>query len=606
MTVYLTRIALILLLIGGNYTATAQQDSDLKLANHYFQKGEFDKAEVYYKKLVTQYNSENIFERYFMCLFYQEKFTDCEVVVTKWIKRDPISIEHKFKLASIYEVTDRPSQAESVYKTLVEELPAIQTRIDELGKKFKFLGRYDYAIETYAKGKKLMKDNYGFQLELAELYSLANRPQEMISEYMHLLEYSPVYLKTIETYLSRAIDFESDAEIVDMLRSEILLRVQADPDAEHYNELFIWFYLHNKEYNGAVIQAKAFDRRKNLLGKRTFEVGQVCNTNQAWIPAKAAFAFVEEFGESSPYYHMAVQYKLGIEFIEVTQKASFTQGELELVAEHFESALTKLGRSRATIGIQTQLARIYAFYLNQPESAEAIVSEAMKLPITRGQLAELKILLGDVFIVSDKIWEASLLYMQVEKEFSEDVIGHEAKFKNAKVFYYDGEFDYAKAQLDVLKASTSKLIANDAMQLSLLLQDNLGIDTTLAPVQMYANADLLLQQNRYTDALKTLDSLEAMYPFHSITDEVLFKKAEIFEQLQNWDKALELYSVVVESYGHDILADDAAFRIAKIYDYKISDKEKAAEYYKKILFDFPGSLYNAEARERYREIKAGV
>ena len=394
--------------------------------------------------------------------------------------------------------------------------------------------------------------------------------------------------------------------ILKLLKDEILARVQKDPDADHYSEMLIWFYLHKKEYTGAVIQAKAYDKRKNGRGKRVFEVGQVCLTNQAYDQAKSAFEYVESLGDYSPYFHLATQYDLQIEFYEVTQKTSYTQDELAVIADRFEQTINKLGRSAQTLGIQEQLAKIYAFYMNKPENAVVIVKSAMTLPINKKEIARLKILLGDIYIVSDKIWEASLLYMQVEKDFSEDVIGHEAKFKNAKVFYYDGEFEYAKAQLDVLKASTSKLIANDAMQLSLLLQDNLGIDTTLAPVQMYANADLLLQQNRFDDALKTLDSLEQLYPFHSIMDEVLFKKAQIYEKLQNWDKALELYTIVVESYGHDILADDAAFRMAKIYDNKLDDKEKAAEYYKKILFDFPSSLYNAESRIRFREIKSTV
>jgi TolA-binding protein len=213
------------------------------------------------------------------------------------------------------------------------------------------------------------------------------------------------------------------------------------------------------------------------------------------------------------------------------------------------------------------------------------------------------VLLGDVYVVDDKIWDASILYMQVSKDFSEEPIGHEAKFKNAKVFYYDGEFEYAKAQLDVLKASTTKLIANNAMQLSLLLQDNLGVDTLQKPVQMYAKADLLLQQNRYNDALNQLDSIEAKFPFHNLTDEILFKKAQIYERMQNWTKAIEFYDVVVSSYAHDILGDDAAFRIAKIYDLNLNNPDKAAEYYKKILFEFSGSLFTAESRKRYREIK---
>ncbi len=592
------------LLTGLPQVVSAQSDNDVKLANHYYQKGEFDKAEVYYKKLINRSSSQTFFDRYFLCLYYQEKFNEAEKILDKRIKRDPYFIEHKFKLASVYEVTERQEDADKIYDKLINDVVGVQSRIDELGKKFKLLGKYDYAMQTYTKGKKLLRKGYGFQLELAEIYSLLNEPAKMMQEYLNLLEYSPVYLKTVQNYLSRAIDFEEDADRVKLLKNEILIRVQKSPDKEFYTEMFIWFYLHKKEFRGAVIQAKALDKRKRQKGKRVFEVGNVCMTNEAYTAAKSAFQYVVDLGETTPYYHRAVENKLRIQFVEVTEKNSYSLSELNAVAFEFEQTLNKLGKSRYTLGILEQLSRIYAFYMNQPESAEKLIKESMDLPINKRELAELKILLGDVYIVSDKIWDASLLYMQVEKDFSEDIIGHEAKFKNAKVFYYDGEFEYAKAQLDVLKASTSKLIANDAMQLSLLLQDNLGIDTTMAPVQMYANADLLLQQNRFEEALMMLDSIGDKYPFHSLTDEVLFKRGQIYEERQQWDKALEVYGIVVESYAHDILADDAAYKMAKIYEHRVEDKAKAAEYYKKILFDFPSSLYNAESRKRFREIKA--
>lgn len=582
-----------------------QGNNDVKLANHYYQKGEFDKAEVYYKKLVNKSNSQTFFDRYFLCLFYQEKFTDAEKVVAKRIKKEPYYLEHKFKLGSVYEVTERQEKADELYAKLIDDLVPMQSEIEALGKKFKLLGKYDDALKTYLKGKKILKrDGYGFQMELAELYSLKNQPDKMIQEYLNLLEYSPVYLKSVQTYLSRAVDFEEDKDRVEMLKNEILLRVQKYPNKDYYTEMFIWFYLHKKEFTGAVIQAKALDKRKKEKGKRVYEVGMVCMTNESYSAAKSAFQYIIDMGETSQYYHASVESKLWIQFTEVTEKRAYSKEQLNEVALDFERTLSDLGKNRYTLGIMVQLAKMYAFYMEAPEKAEALISEAMELPIHNRDKAELKVLLGDVYIVSNKIWEASLLYMQVEKQFSEDVLGHEAKFKNAKVFYYDGEFEYAKAQLDVLKASTSKLIANDAMQLSLLLQDNLTMDTTLAPVQLFANADLLLQQNRYQEALTLLDSLNGRFPFHSITDEVLFKRGEIYEERQEWEQAIGSYTTVLESYAHDILADDAAFRMAKIYQDRLGDKEKAAEYYKKILYEFPSSLFVAESRKKYREIKA--
>ena len=353
-----------------------------------------------------------------------------------------------------------------------------------------------------------------------------------------------------------------------------------------------------------MIQAKALDKRENLRGKRVYEIGMICEANESYSAAVKAFQYVVDQGPKSAYYELAMQRNLNIRFIQVVNQKTYTREELLGVVSEFENALVSMGKSQKTLGIIKQLAGIYAFYLDEPKKGETLIKEALEMPITQIEKAELKILLGDIYVVSGRIWDASLLYMQVEKQYSEDVIGHEAKFKNAQVFYYDGEFEYAKAQLDVLKASTSKLIANDAMQLSLLLQDNLGMDTTKAPVQIYAYADLLLQQNKYDQALEALDSLEKKYPFHSLADEVLFKKAEIYEEQQNYEKAIELYNTVCESYSFDILADDAAFRIAKIYDYKLDNKEKAKEYYKKIMFEFKASLYVAESRERYNQLNA--
>lgn len=578
-------------------------NNDAKLANHYYNKGEFGKAEVYYIKLYKKYKSKAFFEKYFDCLMFQEKFVEAEKIIKKQIKKDPYDITYKFKLAEVYEKTERDDEAKTVYNELIDELSPIQTRIQTLGKMFVSKGKYDYALETYLKGKKMIKNGYQFNLELAEIYSMKSLPREMIIEYLDLIDYSYSYLRTVQAYLSRSIDFEDDFEKVEILKEELLIRIQKDPSNEYYSEMLIWMYLQKKEFGGAVIQAKALDKRTNGKGKKVYEIGNVCMTNKSYANARKAFKYVIDYGVRSPYYNLAVQKNLEVSFLEVTEKGSFSKEEIIQVSHDFEAALDELGKSNATLKIIEQLVIIYAFYTNEPKKAEALILESFELRMSPLEQAKFKVLLGDIYIVDNRIWDASLLYMQVAKDFSEEPIGHEAKFKNAKVFYYDGEFDYAKAQLDVLKASTSKLIANDAMQLSLLLQDNLGIDTTQAPVQMYANADLLLQQNKYEEALTQLDSISILYPFHSLTDEILFKKGEIYQKMQNWSKAIEFYDIVVRSYAHDVLADDAAYRIALIYDINLSEPEKASEYYKMILFDFSGSLYTSESRKRYREIK---
>lgn len=598
---HISLLFLMVLFLGWSQNSFAQDD--VKLAKYYYDKGEFDKAEVYYAKAVKKYDSKSIFENYINCLIYQKKYNEAEKAVNKKIKKFKYDNFYKFLLANVYELTDRQDKANEIYQKLIDDLPPIQNQITVLGREFTNRSKYDYALKTYLKGKDLLKRGYRFNIELADLYARQNKTDLMIKEYLDLLEYSPTYLNIIQTYLSRNIDFEEDSEKVDKLKNELLLRIQKNPNETFYNQMLIWLYLQKKEFAGAVIQAKALDKRTRNDGSKVFEIGNVCKANKSYANARKAYKYVINLGPNSPYYQKAVEENLEVSFLELTQRAGFNRNELLLVANDYENALKSLGKSTQTIGIIERLAKIYAFYLDEPEKAEALIKEALNLNISAKQKAKLKVLLGDIYIVDDKIWDASILYMQVAKDFSEEPIGHEAKFKNAKVFYYDGEFEYAKAQLDVLKASTTKLIANDAMNLSLLLQDNLGIDTTEAPVKMFAKADLLLQQNKYQQALSQLDSIEAQYPFHSLVDEILFKKGEIYQKMQNWDKAIEFYNLVLTNYFDDILADDACYRIAQIYEYNIGDKEKAAEYYKKILFDFSGSLYTAESRKKYREIK---
>ncbi len=578
-------------------------DNDAKLAAYYFNKGEFEKAEEYYSNLYKKYKLKEYFDRYFDCLIYQEKYDEAEKQIIKQIKKDEYDINYKFKLAQIYEKTNRPEKADEIYENLISELTPIQNRVSNLGKTFQLYGKYDYAIETFLKGRKMMKGSYQFNIELAELYSMTKEKNKMIIEYLDLLDYSATYLKTVQAYLTRAIDFTDDTNEIEFLNEELLTRIQKQPNASHYSEMLIWFYLQKKEFKGAVIQSIALDKRLSEKGKRVYEIANICKINKAYSDASKAYKYVIEYGKNSPYYSLAVQNNLEVSFLQLTESGEYKQEDLLNISVDFENAIIELGKNNQTVGIIEKLAKIYAFYLDEPQKAENLIRESLNLPLSAHQKASLKILLGDILVVDNRIWEASLLYMQVSNEFKEEILGHEAKFKNAKVFYYSGEFDYAKAQLDVLKASTSKLIANDAMELSLFIQDNLGIDTTLAPVQMFAKAELLIQQNKFQEAIVQLDSIAILFPFHAINDDILFKKGNIYEKTQNWEKALEYYNTVVSSYSHDIHGDDAAFRMGIIYETKLKNLDKAAEYYKMILFEFSGSLYDAEARERYRKIK---
>jgi len=307
------------------------------------------------------------------------------------------------------------------------------------------------------------------------------------------------------------------------------------------------------------------------------------------------------------YYYQAENALLNTRFLEVTTNRNYSKEELAITISEYKTTLARVGKKRSTIPLIIEMSHIQAFYAN--ESNEAIVNlmEALSIAgITDMQKAELKMLLADIHVLHGDIWEAALFYMQVENDFKFEPIGHEAKFKNARIFYYDGEFDFAQSQLSVLKESTSKLIANDALNLSLLITDNFGLDSNYRARMWFASGDLLVEQHRYEEAFQLFDSIISTFPYHSLGDEILLIKSKAMQLQGNWNKAISYLEELLKYHKEDILADDAIFQLGDIYENHLNNKEKALEYYKILLFDFKGSLYSEEARKRFRALRGDV
>jgi tetratricopeptide (TPR) repeat protein len=250
------------------------------------------------------------------------------------------------------------------------------------------------------------------------------------------------------------------------------------------------------------------------------------------------------------------------------------------------------------------LANLQTYYLGKADEAIKEIEELIKSPsLDPVSRAEFKIQLGDIYLIQNQIWDASLLYSQVEKDFKFETIGHEAKFRNAKLSYYAGDFKWAKTQADVLKGSTSKLIANDALDLSLIITDAIGVDTNSAPLAWFASADLLILQHKYTQALAQLDSINKLFATHTLGDDIFFKKAEIFTRLGRNEEAEKMYKDLLEYYPTELYGDDAQFKLAELYERKFKDIEKAKQAYQDVLTKYPGSVYVVEARKRYRALR---
>ncbi len=602
------KINILLLFIFFSPYMYCQGETDQQLAQLYYTKGEFIKALGYYEKLYAADPSKFYFNRYLDCLIETDQRKDAEKLLKKQAGANRFDSEYKVRLGQYYEDGNETDKAQKIYSELIDELVPDAGQIIQLYNAFKSKGRNDLALRTLETGRKLLKETYPLHFQFAELYGAMGQTEKMIEEYLNLLDYYSSYYQTLQTVLSAQFDLSAkESKEYELLKNALLERVQKKPNDTVYAEMLIWLFLQRKNFNAALTQAQALDKRQGEQGLRVIEVAKICVENKDYEAARKGFKYVISLGEEKSYYYEAERALLNTRFLEVTTNRNFSAEELNQTIQEYRTTLERIGQKRSSVPLSIELSHILAFYANQSPEAIDMLTKILAIPgLTDMQKAEIKMELGDIQVLHGDIWEASLLYMQVENIFKFEPIGNEAKYKNARIFYFDGEFDFAQSQLNVLKESTSKLIANDAMQLSLLITDNFGLDSNYQAMSWFANADLLIEQHQYAQAFALFDSIIKNFPYHSLGDEILMRKSKAMQQQGEWTEAVRYLEELLKYHREDILADDAVFQLGELYELHLNNPEKASDYYKTILFDFKGSLYSEEARKRFRALRGDV
>jgi tetratricopeptide (TPR) repeat protein len=583
----------------------AQESTDQQLAQYYYSNGDFAKALPYCQKVYNKDHSKFTFMRYYDCLLKTQKDKEAEKLLKKQLDDEPENIDYQVMLGDFYEKHEELKAANKLYQKLINENAGSSIQVLELYRNFKAKGKFEYALQLLSEARKRLKDTYPLHLQFADYYASQSQFEKMMKEYLDFVVIRPEQVEQVEASLAMHIDFSQDVNpVYDILRDALLERVQGRNSEVVYSEMLIWLYTQKKQFLLALNQAQAMDKRERGDGMRVYDMANLLLQNKEYDLARKGYAYIIKQGQTNPFYFLSEEATLHTRFLELTEQRNFTQEAILQIVNEYQETLNRLGKNRNTLVLVKELAHIAGFYANQPDSAIVLLQKALNFPgIGATQLAEIKLLLGDLYVVKDDIWEASILYMQVDKEFKFETIGFEAKFKNARIFYYDGDFKFAQSQLDILKQSTSKLIANDALKLSLLITDNYGLDSNYVAMKQFAQADLLLEQHQYNQAFKLYDSIVQAFPFHGLNDEILLRKSQAYQQQGKWQEATVLLDELLKNHADDILADDALFQLGSIYQTNLIDKEKAIECYKKILFKYKGSLYGVEARKRLRLLR---
>lgn len=577
--------------------------SNAELANQYLSTEEFDKALVYFEKYYDE-DAFGAYNGYLLCLFKIKDYDKAEKLIKKHQRKFSQDPSVKLDMASVYEAQGDTAKAIKVYNDAVKNLSPDINQVNLLGNAFTRRQLFDYTVATYLQGRKMLKGTYPFSFELAEAYSQLGKFPEMVNEYIEMLEFSPSYLNNIQTILQNKIANDLSGGLSDVVRQALLRKIQRNPGDTNYSELLYWLFLQEKDFESAFIQAKGLDKRLGETGERMLSLGRTCISNLDYGTAEKCFRYVVEKGADGPNYVMARMELINTMNERITASGNYTQADLLKLELDYKTALSELGKSIATAPLIRGFAHLQAFYLHNAQASIELLNETIDLPNLKPQFkAECKLELADIYVFDGEVWDAALLYGQVDKDFKNDALGREAKFRNARLSYYLGEFDWAKDQLNVLKAATSQLISNDALSLALLITDNTNLDTSYDALLAYSRADLLDFQNKDSVALLVLDTLLLNFPEHTLTDEVIFKKAQICKARGRYAEAVPLLQQVVDKYGEDILADDALYQLGLLYEEQLNDKEKAKTLYETLLTKYPGSLFVVDARKRFRALR---
>ncbi|TXD81919.1 tetratricopeptide repeat protein [Subsaximicrobium wynnwilliamsii] len=582
-------VLLFLLLAAGSLHA-----QDEILANGYFERGEFEKALLTYQKLYEQSKNNTYFEKIVESLQQLERYDESEKLLMQRLTKQnypPVMVE----LGYNYQLKGDQNSADDYYNKAIARVDENPSYSFGIARRFEDYSLLEYALEVYKKGMALNPD-YNFSLQMARIYGEQGNIEQLFSSYLDYLELNPSFLGNAKRAFSDFVSENKENENNRILRVLLLKELQAQPDVYWY-DLLSWLFIQQKEYNKAFTQEKALYKRNPESLRRIIDLALTSLTANDDETAIAIFNYILENSQDIQTVLLAHQYLLDLEVENADIKT------LESVDAKYQALIEQYGINEQTLGLQIGYGNFLAFYNDQPEAASQFLKESLSLPLSVYEEAEIKMKLADILVYQERFNEALIYYSQIQANVKNSSISQEARFKVAKTSYYKGDFDWAESQLKILKASTSQLIANDALELKLLISDNKDEDSLQTALKLYAKADLMSFQNKNERGITLLNKILTEHKGESIEDQALYMQAKLFEKTNQLEKAVANYEYIIANYRDEILADDAYFYLAELYETQLAQPEKAKDLYEKIIFNHQDSIYFVEARKRFRMLR---
>jgi len=588
------KLYLLLICILG-FSAFAKAQSE-QLARNYYDQGQFEKALISYKKaLVKQPNNSKLVYGYIKTQQQLESYTEVKKFLEERIARLPNnSGKYLVELGYNYDLQQQDSLATIYYNKALDRVSQNPSRTASIGKAFQDHSLLEQAVQVYETGMAFNpKANYTIQL--ARIYGELGQLENMFDSYLFLIFKNEAYLPTAQRNFSQFITDNPDNEANQTFRKLLLKKLQSRQSII-YNELLSWLFIQQKEYKKAFSQEKAIYKRSDGDLQGVINLAEITmeeNEDEIAIEILEYLTqtAIDEFTKLEAEQHLL---QLAIKD-PLRDNAGITS--------RYEALIDRYGLNEFTIGLQRDYAHFTAFNQNAPDKAISFLKKGLKERLSKFNEARLKMELADILVLEEKFNQALIYYSQIQNKVKNNVLSQEARLKVAKASYYKSDFAWAENQLNVLKSSATQLIANDALKLLLTIRDNSLEDSTQTALKKFAKADLLRYQNKKQEASALYSNILEQHKGEAIEDEALLEQAKLFEADNAFAKAEKNYQKIISFYEEDILADEAHYRLALLYENQLHLPEKAKEHYERIIFDFADSIFYVQAQKRFRQLR---
>ena len=573
---------------------------DEQLASQSYRDQDYEKARDLYLQLFEKTEQISHFQQYIDCLIQLKDYDKAEKELKAYAKKRPNYYRADTDLIYIYTLQGKTDKAKRQFNEILKNLPDNANTIRNYGYALQARNLNDMAMAIFEKGNTLLEGKETFYMDQANLSLSSLNYQDAFRYYFKELETHPGQYNNVRNRLQTMLFYDVNNSISDELRIALLKQTQEHPDNLEYAQLLVWFALQQEDYDIALAQCQSIDRKTHDQDAQINNLASICLNNKQFDTAKDGYNYILDKGKSNPFYGQALTGLIKADYLKLKAENRSDTKAYEKLSRRIDESYNDINTNDLAKLTQIQ-ADIMAYHLNQTDEAIALLTNTIATVNSKQGQAELKLELADIYLHKDEVWEATLLYSQVDKSLKEEPLGHEARFKNAQLRYFIGEYEWAESQLKVLKAATSKLIANDAMTLSLVIKDNLEVDTLGLELNRLARADYRIYQQREDEALALLDDIIATGNEVS-KPHALFRKGEIVEKRKDFASAEQLFLQIVEQYPESYMADAALMHAALIEQNELKNKALAGEHYEKLIDEYPTSIYTAQAKKNYRKL----